>query len=164
MMRTNATSWLSLMLAAALLGGAASCNRSAPPPTVTIGTTTWTVEIAATKDQRFQGLSDRPRLEPGHGMLFVFNEAQEQVFCMRRCLIPLDIAFIGADRKVVRTDTMKVEPYGREEYTYSSYAPALYVLEVNAGELQRAGVKPGDLVTFAPSTPVAAKDNPSPGR
>lgn len=164
MMRTTATSWLSVTLAAALLGGAASCNRpaAAPPPTVTIGATTWTVEIAANDAQRYQGLSDRAHLEAGHGMLFVFDDPHELVFCMRRCLIPLDIAFIGADRRVVRTDTMKVEPYGREEYTYSSYAPALYVLEVNAGELQRAGVKPGNLVTFAPSTPVTAKDNPSP--
>ncbi len=151
-----------MMLAAALLPAAASCSRPAPPPTVTIGGTTWTVEIAANDDDRIQGLSDRPRLEAGHGMLFIFNDPHELVFCMRRCLIPLDIAFISADGKVVRTDTMTVEPYGRYEYMYSSYAPALYALEVNAGELKRAGVKPGDIVTFGPSTPVTAKDKPSP--
>ncbi len=158
------TTLRSLTLIMPLLAIGQGCDRGqAPQPAkVTIGGTSWTVEIAATEDQRYQGLSDRPSLAPSTGMLFVFPNAQELTFCMRRCLIPLDIAFIGPDMKVVRTDTMKVEPYGREVLVYSSYLPAQYVLEVNAGGLKRAGVKMGDSVVFSGPAPSPAKGEAAP--
>lgn len=148
----------SLIIVVPLLTIGQGCqrDRTAEPAKVTINGASWTVELAVTEDQRYQGLSDRPSLGASAGMLFIFPQPGELAFCMRRCLIPLDIAFIGPDMKVVRTDTMKVEPYGREVLTYDSYGPAQYVLEVNAGDLKRLGVKEGDPVQFSGPVPAAA--------
>lgn len=153
---------LALTAAAALAAGGLGCRHEPPPtPTAAIGPKTWTLELAMTDAQRYQGLSDRTSLPPGAGMLFVFPQARELFFCMRRMHFDLDIAFIGPDMRVVRVHRMKVEPFGRSEQTYSSMAPAQYALEVNAGELQQAGVKEGDRVAFA-SVPDPAKADPAP--
>jgi uncharacterized membrane protein (UPF0127 family) len=72
----------------------------------------------------------------------------------------LDIAFIGPDLRVVRVHRMKVEPRGRADVSYMSMAPAQYALEVNAGELEQAGVKEGDRVSLANVPPAKAEDAP----
>ena len=51
-----------------------SNSPDGPKGKVTIGQTSWTVEIANTADQRYQGLSDRKELPAGHGMLFMYPD------------------------------------------------------------------------------------------
>ncbi len=158
--------WPILPAAAAMLMTAMTgCDRPAatpPPATVTIAGRTWTVELATTADARYEGLSNREQLPPGRGMLFIYPDANVREFCMRQCLIPLDIAFIGPDRRVVRMHTMEVEPYGFAEKVYSSGVPMQYALEVPAGELAAAGVRVGDEVTFSPGVAAPAKADPGP--
>ena len=150
-------------LGALALAAAAGCDKPSPPPaSVTIGGRTWQVELATTVEQRYRGLSDRPKLAADAGMLFIYPRPQVLDFCMRQCLIPLDIAFIDADLRVVKTCTMPVEPYGLERATYSSAVPAQYALEVSAGALSAAGVKAGDTVKFSGNVPPAAKAQPGP--
>ncbi len=157
------------MLAAACCLAGLSCGGSASRPattsqptgTVKINGKTWTVEIAATREARYQGLSDRMGLAEGAGMLFVYPQAQELEFCMRKCLFPIDIAFLDANGVVVQTHAMQVEPYGRERYTYRSMQPAQYALEVAGGELKKAGVKAGDRAELS-SIPDPAKAEPGP--
>lgn len=133
-----------------------------PTETVTVRGQSWLVELADTDDLRYQGLSDRESLPPGRGMLFLFPYPQRLDFCMRQCLIPLDIAFIDSDMRVVRMCTMEVEPYGLHEKEYTSVVPAQYALEVPKGALAAAGVQVGDLVEFSANMPAAAKAEPSP--
>jgi len=151
--------WMTVLLAAA--GG---CDRPAPPkvPEVTLGGRTWRVELAMTPAARYRGLSDREGLGADAGMLFIYPRPDVLDFCMRQCLIPLDIAFLDADGRVVKTHTMPVEPYGLEERTYGSEVPAQYALEVRAGALAAAGVKVGDQAKFSPGVPAAAKATPDP--
>ena len=118
-------------------------------PTVTIHGRTWKVELARTGDEQYQGLSDRAAVPEGTGMLFVYEEPKVLEFCMRKCLASLDIAFLDAHGKVVRTYTMPVEPYDRWRATYPSIDRAQYALEVAAGELGKAGVKVGDVAQFS---------------
>jgi uncharacterized membrane protein (UPF0127 family) len=148
------------MLAAA----AAGCGESEPaaPADVTINGRTWRVELATTTDARYKGLSDRRKIDPNGGMLFIYPAPQMLDFCMRNCLVSLDIAFIASDLRVVKIRTMPVEPYGFEEKTYPSEFPAQYALEVAAGQLAAAGVKVGDKVEFSPGVPPAAKAAPGP--
>jgi hypothetical protein len=153
--------WLAFAAAVTVLAAAGCRQQRAASPTVTINGRTWYVEIADTQLLRYQGLSDRPLLDANKGMLFIYPQPQVLDFCMRKCLISLDIAFISADGKVVRTHTMRVEPYGQEKQTYSSHLPAQYALEVSAGELRGAGVKQGDTVLFS-GVPEAAKAEPGP--
>ncbi len=153
-----------IALAAAFSAGAAGCGSGgkeppAPSPAVTINGRTWRVELALTPAQRYQGLSDRFRLDENGGMLFLYPQAQDMDFCMRNCYIPLDIAFLDANGIVVRTYTMRVEPRGRETERYSSGAGAVYALEMNAGDLKKAGVKVGDRATFS-AVPDPAKAEP----
>lgn len=108
----------------------------------------WSVELAVTEIQRFRGLSARDNLEEGTGMLFIFPEQEVLEFCMRGCSIPLDIAFIDKDLRIVRICTMQVEPNYAGRETYSSQTPARFALEVRAGELERSGVRTGQKVTF----------------
>jgi uncharacterized protein len=153
-----------LAVATGLVGAAcgASCNRQPPsPPSATIAGHTWKLEIARTEESRYQGLSDRVKLEEGTGMLFIYPRSQVLEFCMRNCYIPIDIAFVDANRRVVKVHTMKVEPRGLERETYSSVDPVQFALEVNAGELGKAGVKEGDSVDFS-SVPDPAKAEAGP--
>ena len=141
-----------LMLA--MLAGGCQRPPAAPDYTVTLRGRTWHVELANTSELRYRGLSDRPSLDADKGMLFLFPQADIQQFCMRRCLIPLDIAFLDAQRRVVMTYTMGVEPYGLDRKTYSSQSPAQFALEAPAGSLAKAGVKQGDKADFSPNIAV----------
>jgi hypothetical protein len=164
MMNATGRTWRSALVAAMML--AAGCEKSPsttqPSATVTIRGRSWQVELATTSDQRYQGLSDRKDLPAGRGMLFIYPQPQILDFCMRLCLIPLDIAFIGPDMRVVRICQMEVEPYGFDTRRYSSEAPAQYALEVPKGALSAAGVKVGDKVEFSSDIPAAAKAEAGP--
>lgn len=116
--------------------------------TITIRDHTWRVEIVDTPERQFLGLSGREGLAEDEGMLFVFDEPAEHSFCMRQMKFPLDIAFIDADGRIVRTHTMVVEPDGRWDRRYPSYAPVLYALEVNAGSFAKVGIDVGDQATI----------------
>lgn len=160
MFRSRGLVWL---LATAAIGGLTGCQNEPEPArthVVTIGQASWQVELATTPEQRYQGLSGRVKVAEGTGMLFVFPEPAMMEFCMRGCEVPLDIAFIGPDRKVVHVATMQVEPDRAGSILYSSQQPAQWVLEVPAGELTRAGVEPGDAVSFSASIPPATQASP----
>lgn len=138
-----------------VVAAAAGCGDKGGknPPRVTINGKSWVVDLAVTPEQRYLGLSGREQLSDEAGMLFVFPRAKVLEFCMRDCIIPIDIAFIGDDMRVVRTYTMAVEPDRAGRIIYSSNLPARYALEAAAGSMERAGVKIGDLVTFSGDIP-----------
>ena len=93
-------------------------------------------------------------------MLFVYPKPDVLEFCMRDCEIPLDIAFISAEMKVVRILTMPVESDRAGTVRYSSNTPAQYALEVRAGDLARANVTVGQKVTFHGPMPDPALTEP----
>jgi len=129
---------------------------------VTINGKTWNVEVVTTRRARAKGLSGRDSLPDDAGMLFIYPRPQLLTFGMKDCPIPLDIAFIDENMRVINTHTMSVEP-GRIGHTYySSNKPAQFVLEVPAGALGRAGVRAGSKVTFSGDIPDPAKAEDSP--
>lgn len=138
---------------ACCLIGAAGCERKPEPAEVRIASRTWKVELALTEDARFRGLSDRAILGADEGMLFVYPSPRPLEFCMRRCVLPLDIAFLDEELRVVAIHTMAVEPYGEERRLYRSIVPAKYALEVNAGDFARAGVLVGQKAVFSQVIP-----------
>ena len=136
--------WVSVLLAASLSAGCGG-DDDTTAGTVTLNGRTWRVELATEPAAQAVGLAHRTSLAEDRGMLFVFPRPQPLRFHMRDCLIPLDIAFIDSQLRVVNTHTMAVEPGGRATRHYPSAGPAQYALEVPAGGL--AGVEPGDRVT-----------------
>lgn len=103
------------------------------------------VEIASTPAELERGLMYRKSLDDGRGMLFVFAEETEHSFWMKNTLIPLDMIWIGADRRIVgiraATTPLSTTPIGIG-------APALYVLEVPGGFAARHGIAPGNEIVL----------------
>lgn len=102
-------------------------------------------ELATTSADRSQGLMDRGHLHPDRGMLFFFPMPGLYGFWMSHTLIPLDILWLDADRRVVSisADTPPC-PSGGACPVYSPSAPAQFVLELAAGEAARRNLKLGD--------------------
>ena len=124
-------------------------------PVVAVGGATFKVELAITQDQRSQGLSGRAMLAPGAGMLFVFDEEGRYSFWMKEMRFPLDLVWIGpsAEGCTVVDITPNAPPPApglsvTELPLYTPVAPARYVLEVNGGATEAAGVRIGDRVEF----------------
>lgn len=106
------------------------------------------VEIANDDDLRAQGLMFRDQLRPGTGMLFLFPEEGVYPFWMKNTRIPLDIIWIGADRRVADV-AFDVPPCRVADCpSYPPSGKALYVLEVAAGVARAHGLKAGDLLRF----------------
>ena len=122
-------------------------------PGVRVGDADFTVDVAATNSERSQGLSGHPGLEPGEGMLFVYPDERPRAFWMKGMLFPLDMVWIGAQCTVVdiTLNAPVPEPGQSRLPSYSPSGPAQYVLEINAGRAEEAGIAPGDAVTFTGS-------------
>lgn len=100
------------------------------------------VEIADTEAERQTGLSGRTTLAEDAGMLFIFDQEQPLSFWMKDTLIPLSIAYISAEGRIV--DIQDMQPL--DETPHPSAEPALYALEVNQGFFAERGVAVGDTV------------------
>jgi len=100
------------------------------------------VEIADTPEERQTGLMGRSALAENAGMLFVFDQEQILSFWMKDTLIPLSIAYIDAEGRIV--DIQDMQPL--DETSHPSAEPAQYALEVNQGFFEGRGVMVGDMV------------------
>ncbi len=100
------------------------------------------VEIADTDEERQTGLMGRTALAEDAGMLFVFDVEQQLSFWMKDTLIPLSIAFIDSEGRIV--DIQDMQPL--DEAPHPSAAPAQYALEVNQGFFEARGIQVGDTV------------------
>jgi uncharacterized membrane protein (UPF0127 family) len=100
------------------------------------------VEIADTDAERQRGLMGRTALAEDQGMLFVFGGEQELSFWMKNTLIPLSIAFMDSEGRIVDIQDMK--PLDDDPPHYVSAEPARYALEVNQGFFEERGIKAGD--------------------
>jgi uncharacterized protein len=111
---------------------------------VCAGERCFNVEIAKTWTQREIGLMNREKLEKDRGMLFVFDKEDIYPFWMKNTLIPLDMIWIGDNSNVVFI-SKNVQPC--KSLICPSIVPsskAKYVLEINAGIVDKIGLKVGD--------------------
>jgi uncharacterized protein len=100
------------------------------------------VEIADDDAERRRGLMERTALAENAGMLFVFDREQALSFWMRNTLIPLSIAYIDSEGRIVDIEDM--QPL--DETSHPSAEPAQYALEVNQGFFAERGIEVGDQV------------------
>jgi hypothetical protein len=103
------------------------------------------VEIAETEETRRLGLMFREKLEEMQGMLFIFQDEEEQGFYMKNTMIPLDIIFVNSKKEIVKIHK-NTTPYS--EKTLNSVKPVLFVVEVNAGFTDKFGIKEGDYIDW----------------
>lgn len=100
------------------------------------------VEIADSPDEQVRGLMERTALAEDRGMLFVFPDEEVRSFWMKNTLIPLSIAYMDSEGRIVDLQDMK--PLDDEEPHYVSSEPARFALEVNKGFFEEHGVEVGD--------------------
>lgn len=109
----------------------------------------FTVEIANTPETWEHGLMERASLAPNAGMLFIFPEMAPRAFWMMNTLIPLDMLFIDADRRIINIRENALPCAApRRCPTYTSTAPAKYVLEIPGGRARALGITAGDHIYF----------------
>lgn len=109
------------------------------------------VEIADDGPERNRGLMFRDQLADGTGMLFLHDIEEPLAYWMKNTRIPLDIFYFDHQRRLVSVSRgVPSCSLGDRCPPYPSAAPALYVLELNAGEASRLGVARGDELVFGP--------------
>jgi len=100
------------------------------------------VEIADDTEEMARGLMGRTALAEDAGMLFVYPDERELSFWMKDTLIPLSIAFMDEEGRIV--DLQDMRPLDATPPHYNSAEPARYALEVNKGFFDERGVEVGD--------------------
>ncbi len=103
------------------------------------------VEVVRRPHALRQGLMYRDRLAAAGGMLFVYPAEDQRSFWMKNTYIPLDIVFIGDNRRIVGI-VRDAQPLTTTPRRVD--APSRFVLEVNAGFTRRHGVRTGSRVRF----------------
>jgi uncharacterized protein len=139
---------LLVLTAMAAMPLAAQTVHELPAISLSIGKHKLVAEVAATPAERSTGLMHRFSLKPDHGMIFVFEQAEPQGFWMKNTFIPLSIAFIGSDGRIVNIDDMAPQ----DEHTHWSAGPAQYALEMRKGWFAERGIVTGDPVEGLPKT------------
>jgi len=100
------------------------------------------VEVADDVNEQAKGLMYRKSLGEDRGMLFVYPAERELSYWMRNTLIPLSIAYIDSEGRIV--DILDMKPLDDNPPHYVSSEPVQYALEVNKGFFEKMGVKEGD--------------------
>lgn len=104
-----------------------------------IGKKTFHVLIFKTEKEMKTGLMNVEYMDDDEGGLFIYEKPQDVEFWMKDTTIPLDIIFIGPDKKII--SIKKGEPESEKLIPESNVQ---YVLEVN----QNSGLKPGQKLEF----------------
>jgi uncharacterized membrane protein (UPF0127 family) len=116
------------------------------------------LELALDPSTRHRGLGGRRTIDRSGGMLFAFPRAFPQQFVMRDCLVPIDIAFLDSEGRVVAIHEMQTEPprgenendaaYESRLRVYRSAFPAQFALETAGGRLRDVGLLVGQRIAI----------------
>jgi uncharacterized membrane protein (UPF0127 family) len=107
--------------------------------------TTVVVEVADTSDTQTRGLMYRDKLEPDHGMIFLFEDERRHSFWMKNTQIPLDMIFISRTGVIVGIHA-NAQPLSLVPIEVGK--PSRAVLEVAGGWAAAHGIATGDHVTY----------------
>jgi hypothetical protein len=139
------------LLALSLVLFAATAQAQSPQrlPSITLRAGMHQVQamVANRPIEREIGLMFRTEMAQHEGMLFVFETPGTQCFWMRNTPLPLSIAFLADDGRIVNVREMK--PFD-DRSQHCSDAPVRYVLEMNQGWFAKRGLKPGSKLSGAP--------------
>jgi uncharacterized membrane protein (UPF0127 family) len=133
-----------LLACLAMLPGVAAAQNTIAQNTIalSIGIHRIEAEVAASPQTLATGLMNRRSLPAHRGMLFLFPKPERQCMWMRNTLIPLSVAFMDAEGRILNIADMQP----RSETQHCSSGPAVYALELNRGWFQQRGIEKGSLV------------------
>jgi uncharacterized membrane protein (UPF0127 family) len=96
-------------------------------------------EVAATAESRQTGMMLRTSMPSHRGMLFVFPEIAKHCMWMRNTLVPLSVAFLDEQGRILNVEDMQP----KTEDNHCSAKPARYALEMNLGWFRSRGLGAG---------------------
>jgi len=114
------------------------------------------VEVVRTEPEKAQGLMFREKLGKDDGMIFVYEKEEYLSFWMKNTRIPLSIAFLDRNGKIV--DIQDMVPFSLQ--THVSAFPAQYALEVNQGWFKQNKISVGDVVKLPANFEILSKNPP----
>lgn len=129
-----------------LISLSAFADERSPTLLLSAGTAMLRVEIAATPRQHEQGLMARTHLDEDAGMLFIFERKSGYCFWMKDTLIPLSIAFLDDDGRIVNLADMQAMSMA----LHCPGAAVRYALEVNQGWFARQRIQAGMRINGLP--------------
>lgn len=100
------------------------------------------IKVADTPSKREMGLMFCKAMDKNSGMMFKFPYAHHLRFWMKNTYIPLDIAFMDDDGKILQIETMN--PLSTKAIT--SVHPCKYALEVNGGWFKNNSIEVGNVI------------------
>lgn len=103
-------------------------------------------EVAARDAERQQGLMYREKLGPNEGMVFLFEAPASVCMWMKNTFIPLSVAFIDDDGKIINIEDMQPQTTA----SHCAQKPIRYALEMNQGWFRQKNIKPGSVIEGLP--------------
>ena len=132
----------------ALFSAASFAQQNVGLPTIELKAGIYRIqaELADTPKAREVGLMNRTSMPTNSGMLFVFEQKAGHCFWMNNTKIPLSIAFIADDGKIVNIEEMQAE-------TTNNHCPKVavrYALEMNKQWFSERVIVPGTVIQGLP--------------
>jgi len=118
------------------------CSEEMKKVSITVGSDTYQVEVAVTREEQSLGLMNRDEIKKNEGMIFIYNEDRKLSFWMKNTYVPLSIAFISKDGTIKEIHNMKPESLTPVNSTHS----VRYALELPIGSYERSGIGIGDKI------------------
>ncbi len=116
------------------------------PGKLVLGGRVFNVDVVSNTYTLSKGLSGRAPISNNEGMFFVFDKLDRHAFWMKDMLFAIDIIWID-ENFVINHIEKNVAPDTYPKIFYPN-EPAMYVLEILAGETDSLGIKIGDKVNF----------------
>ncbi len=130
----------------AISTAAAQAPRPLPVISLNAGIHLISAEVAARDADRQQGLMFREKMGTNEGMVFVFDAPAQTCMWMKNTLIPLSVAFIDGDGKIVNIEDMQPQSLD----SHCAAKPVVYALEMNRGWFKQRNIKPGTVIGGLP--------------
>lgn len=130
-------------------GGSPTDPGGTTPPaanTITVNNATLKVAIAATNAARTRGLTGVTTMAADSAMLFVFADDRQRGFWMKDTPIPLSIAFLDANRRIIFLSDMA--PNTTTVVGGLNVGAMRYAIEVNQGWFVSHAVTVGMTASF----------------
>jgi len=96
-------------------------------------------EVATTEAEREQGLMLRTKMGSNEGMVFDFGAPAGVCMWMKNTLIPLSVAFIDFEGRIINIEDMQPETLE----SHCAKRTVNYALEMNLGWFKQKNIKPG---------------------
>lgn len=139
---------LSLTAISFIFSMSAFAQQNVGLPTIELKTGFYRIqaELADTPKSREVGLMNRTSMPMNSGMLFIFEQKAGHCFWMNNTKIPLSIAFIADDGKIVNIEEMQAETMNN----HCPKVPVRYALEMNRQWFSERVIVPGTVIQGLP--------------